>query len=142
MSRVIDTLTPWERITRGMPLPSDLDWIRAKDERIAELEAQAGLYHGQNNFEFHVVSDDIFDATHAAHEWLNRQRGEAKTDERQRILAALTAFIEGGCGSFRNWLDHLGMDYCSAYNEGWMNFTNALSDHEDRIQSKTPEGKP
>ena len=53
--------------------------------------------------------------------------------ERKRILAALVAFLEDGGGSFRGWLDHLGMDYCSAYDDGWMNFTNALSDHEDAI---------
>ena len=39
MTRIIDTLTPLERIQCGMPLPADLDWIREKVARVAELEA-------------------------------------------------------------------------------------------------------
>ena len=54
-----------------------------------------------------------------------------RDNERQRILSALISFIEDGGGSFRKWLDYLGMDYHSAYDEGWMDFTNALSNHED-----------
>jgi hypothetical protein len=42
--RIIDIMTPLERMVCGMSLPSDLDWIRAKDARIAELQGTiAGL---------------------------------------------------------------------------------------------------
>ena len=48
--RVIDTLTPWERIQAGMPTPDDLLAVLAlRDEatalraRVAELEAQVGI---------------------------------------------------------------------------------------------------
>lgn len=57
--------------------------------RVTELEAQAGLYSGQNNFRFHVLSDQVFDATPPALEWLETQRNQAKAEERERIIALL-----------------------------------------------------
>lgn len=64
---------------------------------------------------------------------------EARRLERERILTALIAFLENGGGTFRKWLEFLGMDYHPAYIEGWMGFTNALCDHESRILGKEPE---
>jgi len=37
--RVIDTLTPLERISCGMPLPGDLEWIQGLQAKVAELDA-------------------------------------------------------------------------------------------------------
>lgn len=62
-----------------------------------------------------------------------------RDSERQRILAALIAFLEDGGGTFRKFISILGMDYTAAYGEGWMGFTNALCDHESRILGKEPE---
>ena len=64
---------------------------------------------------------------------------EARRSERERILTALMAFLDNGGGSFRKWLEFLGMDYHPAYLEGWMGFTNALCDHESRILGKEPD---
>jgi len=51
----------------------------------------------------------LVEAAKTEHEW--------RDVERQRILAALVAFLDDGGGSLRCFLDHLGMDYCSAYAE-------------------------
>ena len=59
--------------------------------------------------------------------------------ERQRILDALIDYLEGGGGTFRQFITILGMDYTAAYDEGWMVFTNALSNYENRILGKEPE---
>lgn len=56
-----------------------------------------------------------------------------RDSERKRVLGALIEFIDDGGGTFRKFISILGMDYTAAYDEGWMGFTNALSDHESRI---------
>ena len=56
-----------------------------------------------------------------------------RDSERKRVLNALIAFLEDGGGSFRTFIEHLGMDYTAAYDEGWMGFTNALSEHEEWV---------
>lgn len=55
------------------------------------------------------------------------------------LPAQLAQFIREGGGSFRKLLDYTGMDYTTAYNLGWMEFTNALSDREQSIRYKTIE---
>jgi len=72
-------------------------------------------------------------------EWLEGYRKEVASLERQQILTALIAFLDNGGGTFRKWLEFMGMDYHPAYLEGWMGFTNALCDHESRILGKEPE---
>ena len=42
--RLIDTLTPWERLSCGMPLPADLEWVRGLVARVAELEKRETRY--------------------------------------------------------------------------------------------------
>ena len=56
-----------------------------------------------------------------------------RDSERKRILTALVDFMDDDGGSFRKFIAILGMDYTSAYDEGWMRFTNALADHESNI---------
>lgn len=63
-----------------------------------------------------------------------------RDNERVRVLLAITGFINDGGGTFRKCIEYLGMDYVYAHDEGWMNFTNALSDHEDRIINKARDG--
>ena len=72
-------------------------------------------------------------------EWLEGYRKEVIALEHQHIIDALVGFLNNGGGTFRKWLEFLGMDYHPAYLEGWMGFTNALCDHESRILGKEPE---
>lgn len=49
-----------------------------------------GLYPGEQNLRFHVLADpDVFDATPAAHAWLDRQRERERKEERERIIALI-----------------------------------------------------
>ena len=83
------------------------------------------------------------DALDKMRDWeLDRLRAKlqaAEAEERKRVLAALIAWVSNGCGSFRTLLEHLEMDYATAYTEGWMGFTNAICDHETRITGGTPD---
>ena len=58
---------------------------------------------------------------------------DIRKSERERCLRAVVSFLDDGGGSFRKFLPHIGMAYVEAYSEGWMGFTNALSEYADRV---------
>lgn len=82
---------------------NQLNEAKIKDARIATLEEaldlhenKTHLYPGQHNFRFHVISHDSWDATPAAHKWLDGIRATSAHEERERIITLLTNAL--GCG--------------------------------------------
>ena len=57
-----------------------------------------------------------------------------RTNERKRIADILTRYFIDGPATFRVLTyDYLELDYGAGMDEGWLEFNNAVADHDKRV---------
>jgi len=56
-----------------------------------------------------------------------------RSEERTRIAEALRRYFKDGPNSFRVLLEYVGLSYWDAMAEGWLDFNNAVAEHDDRL---------
>ena len=57
-----------------------------------------------------------------------------RTNERKRIADILTRYFIDGTATFRVLTyDDLELDYGAGMDEGWLEFNNAVADHDKRV---------
>lgn len=60
--------------------------------------------------------------------------------ERQRLADALRRYFEDGPSTFRALIDYLDLDYATAQAEGWLDFNNAIVEHDAKVANGEREG--
>jgi hypothetical protein len=55
--------------------------------------------------------------------------------ERRRLADALRRYFDDGPSTFRGLLDYLDLDYATAQLEGWLDFNNAVVEHDGKVAS-------
>ena len=57
-----------------------------------------------------------------------------RTNERKRVAGILTRYFIDGPATFRVLTyDYLELDYGAGMDEGWLEFNNAVADHDKRV---------
>ena len=57
------------------------------------------------------------------------------SEERRRIAKGLERYFRDGPGTFRALLDYIDLGYVEAQLEGWLDFNNAVSYHDQKVSS-------
>lgn len=61
-------------------------------------------------------------------------------EERKRLANALRRYFEDGPSTYRGLLDYVDVDYATGMSEGWLDFNNAVVEHDSKVASGEREG--